>query len=305
MPRLFNAFFVSVFLIPVQAHAALDCGVVSAFSRIVALDAGLDTWPPEAADADQIRRDMAQVRPDRISPALTRVPDRADAAVLQEASQLISELAQFAARGETEGFRNLLAAQGTRELFARALVLLAKFSCTPDGADQAESAPSTEIEASSTLSSRVSDVTTGAGLYVGRGLLLTLISLIAIAGAVALLWFINQRRARHRRRARRVSVNRSIDIHYAGGHYAGQILDISCFGAKIRHNGKITVAAGGSPPMSILINSTWREAEIAWHNTNFVGLRFSQPPRRKTIAAFLVIGGTKRGEQAAEATAKA
>ena len=62
----------------------------------------------------------------------------------------------------------------------------------------------------------------------------------------------------------------------------GPVIDVNCFGAKLRHDEKNPIPP--SERLEILIDSIWHDGTVIWSNVHYIGVQFSSAIPLETVA---------------------
>ena len=77
-----------------------------------------------------------------------------------------------------------------------------------------------------------------------------------------------------RRRAKRHNTNHPVGYEYEGVREKGALIDINCYGTKLRHNGDIPLNKGAV--IEIVIEGSDTPGTIIWSNKHYSGVQFKQ-----------------------------
>ncbi|MEL6840473.1 MAG: PilZ domain-containing protein [Pseudomonadota bacterium] len=115
--------------------------------------------------------------------------------------------------------------------------------------------------------------------------LLNLTNLFVFAGA-ALIAIVGMRlwqkfSARQRRRAKRYVTSFTTDYRLTNRSMAGRLVDINCFGTKLRHAEDAPIAKGAR--VAICICDEWVNGTVVWTNTHYAGVQFSRSITLKAV----------------------
>ena len=122
--------------------------------------------------------------------------------------------------------------------------------------------------------------------------ILDLTNLFLLMGAVVCIVFgthvTRQMISRSKRRAKRQTSHYSTSYQIKGKTRPGTLLDINCFGTKLKHAEQGAIPAGSES--SIKIGDDWVPGIIAWTNAHYAGVQFK---RAISLAAVTTVCETK------------
>lgn len=80
--------------------------------------------------------------------------------------------------------------------------------------------------------------------------------------------------ARQRRRSKRHPTNYATNYQIKSDTQAGGLIDINCYGTKLRHGSDAPLAKGTK--VAIQIDDEWINCTVMWSNAHYAGLQFSR-----------------------------
>ena len=250
-----------------RAASALDCAEISAMSRIVASRETLVSGSAQLMDT--LRRldlDLARIDGTVADRASGGMPSSVERDALHDLADLAQRINGALRRGDMAVVTRILDDAARADTLSRAGQALARLHCGRNAAaDRALSEGSSTISA---LAPQAVEEVSRTAFYAG---LATGIAAFLLAGLSALLiWRV---RSRQRRRSRRFRVLHDVDMHMNDARHRGTLLDLSCFGAKLRHNGLIV---DRDTRLSINLLGVVRPCRITWLNEHYAGLQFAE-----------------------------
>ena len=270
---MFRILIFALVLFGSPQHAlALDCAEIAALSRIVTaqrdLLSGSEGLSETLArlDGDMARLDVAVV--DR---ADERLPPDIDRDALRSLADLAHQISLARHRRDTQAVAQLLDNAAATGLFLRAGRTLSRLHC-----GQAFAAARALSHRPTQIGDMMLQDNHGAGgvperrIGYGTALVGGLGVVVLSMAAAVLVW---RFRSRQRRRARRFRILRDIDFHMQDNRYRGTLLDLSCLGAKLRHDGVITQQ---DVAVAVTLLGVVRPCKVTWLNDHYAGLQFAE-----------------------------
>lgn len=287
-----------------SADAEIDCINAAALQRLHSnfplIDQASRTNDPVSALGD-LTSDMRRLDRDNVDYALRDEVSAKDRQTLADFAALTNRFAQLADRGDTATLRALVQSQRTALLFDKASSVLTQLACPdqePDGASDDGSGGSGGASNSSV--SRISlegVIAQVRGTDVVGALFMLVIGAFVAAAGTTLFWWNRRRLDRRRRMHKRFPLNRKAGYYYMGADHTGRLVDISAMGAKLEHDGVLT---GALDSHVTLILAGWpRDAEVAWCNAHYAGLKFVKPISKARLVAFVAQGKDEPDHHAA------
>ena len=264
---------------PPPAAWALDCGQIAAMGELVDARHDLAGHPSLATDTlHRLRGALGRVDRTTIQRDTARLPDALDRKALVGLAILGEQIASAARRSDPDLVAGLLIDPRAAAVFNDAGAVLRRLRCDQTASPRAATGDkSTSALAGgeglglSWLRSSLQQLRIAPGLVPQ----IAALGLIA-AGAAVLL----QQRNLKRRRARRYAVLRDVTMHCRDTGKRGTIVDLSCFGAKLRHNGFIT---DRETPFAIALLGRVRRCEVTWLDDEYAGLQFADRLRLSQV----------------------
>ena len=121
--------------------------------------------------------------------------------------------------------------------------------------------------------------------------LFTVVSLFAIAASVWIGRLLMRYRRTLRRRGKRYMCSVATRLSYVDRTFDGTLIDISCYGGKLAHKGRIHAQIGD--PITAVIAGKPRAAKVAWINDHYLGINFNN-----RLGLFTVLDIAGRGSKA-------
>lgn len=269
-----------LFLLGSPNHAlALDCAEIAAMARIVGARNTLVSGSARLSDTlRRLDQDLARVAGSMKDGAPGDLPSSLDRMALRNLADLAHDISLSLRDGDMPAITQRLDGAAKADTLARAGLALARLHCGQNvAADRAIAVGSSTISAIAPRDAMEKKSVQAPATAFYTGLATGIAALLPAALATFLIWRLQ---ARQRRRARRFRVLRDVDMHMQDARHRGTLLDLSCFGAKLRHNGMIT---DPDVPFAVTLLGVVRPCKITWLNDHYAGLQFSERLRLSQV----------------------
>lgn len=274
---------------PALAASPEECRIVASLSRLHAAQAAvLASGGTDLGAVRRMREELASSRFAGLTTGARTFAIFAERETRAGLDGLTHDISRAASRQDAAALRDLGEDPGVREMLAAARRALARYDC--DGAAGAL----VGADATPLAGARAGGATwVPDGLVTRLSLPAILVSIwfyliggavLALGGATFVL--VSRHLRRSRRRRHRFPVNLDVRFTVPGGTRDGAILDISCFGAKLRHSGLIEP---GQKEIAVALLGTMRAGRIAWLNRHYAGLVLEE--RLATSEVLRVVAG--------------
>lgn len=280
----FFARFIAALLLQTQfAFAEVDCTIVASLTRSYV--SSIEYIGAESADDREraMRRLIQGLRglsADHVVYLLKREIGDSAAQNLGEFVRLAERVADISGAGRRQAIRETLTNARSQSILARAAKALQNSGCSEAGdvgqmsdlgAFGAANGGDAEFD-----SSLLPELAPETWSFIGISVVVS-----SWAGARA----IRNLAARTRRRKHRHLINLKTNLHVDGKTTNVDLLDINCYGAKIKHH--LTDPPESGAKQLVLLNGEWVAFDVAWSNQHYLGIRFQR--RLSRLRVFKIV----------------
>lgn len=106
---------------------------------------------------------------------------------------------------------------------------------------------------------------------------------------------------RNKRRARRRPTAYNTNYIHNDQHAAGVVVDINCFGVKLKHGEDDRLPPGAT--IDVLVLDEWAQGSVAWVNNHYAGIKFTKRIRLKTVRLVCELPPTTKEKDGAQRNA--
>lgn len=269
---------------PAWAATSFDCRIVAPLSRLYAAQTAVLAGAGTDPDALQrMRVEMASYSFAGLAEALLTFGTPAERRALTGLGTVARQVMRAAGAQDAQALHRLMSDPAITAALAAAWQTLARYDCKVTAPSVKISAETTRL-APTTPAWRLPAFVFSAWFY--------LVGLLLVAGGGGVASVIVKRRQQSRRRSHRYAVNRSVTFSICGATLNGAILDVSCFGVKLRHDGQI---ASVQSKVAVVLLDQMRSGRVAWLNAHYAGVLFDHRIRIAEVLRIVAGSITERG----------
>ncbi len=275
------------------AAAEVDCKIIGALSRIAELDRQNIGQSPGLTLSQDLQLDLRRLDSTGIRYQMHGELSESEIDAIAALIEITERIVALAADRRQIAIIQLLQDPRSQQIVSRAESVLSQIPCDGDQSQQMAQATGDADDAQHLPPGQAtSDVRSGVRLDIAVKLLIYGgVFLTIIAGGLG-FWLYRIQQAKSRRNGRRYNINLATNYIAGALKESGDILDISCIGAKLRHKGKLDGVSVKT--IDIQIAGEWHEGHVKWQNKHYVGLAFAKPLKFRNVLAILSLGAEKK-----------
>ncbi len=273
-----------------QGLANVNCDAVNALSRIQNAGAAGKPLALGGLPDPALRSDLARFDQQNIDHIFSGILTPEATQTLANFARLTSQISVLAENNRAKDISALMKAPNVRQIFDQAGQILDRLDCAgpalPSSGVSDPASTSTDAESQLFSADSISQRDGIGTISLGLWAIVLIVLIAALAGGFVL---IQRGREKKRRRQRRYATNQALPFRIGDAEFKGRMLDISCNGLKLKHDGQGQLS--DKQELKVKLAGKWRDGQCTWCNDHYAGMTFA--PRLRLATVLYILGRTE------------